>query len=132
MGTGSIEGWIFDDKNLNGALDSDEKGVEGIKVRLEDGTTVVTDKDGHYSFPSVGAGRHMVILDAARIPAAYTFIGAETATVEVKHRVSVRVDFPFILGAGIRGRVVAVPKEGDKPTARQGSRTYWWSSNPEI
>ena len=120
MGTGSIEGWVFDDRNLNGALDRDEKGVEGVKVKLEDESTVVTDKDGHYSFPSVGAGRHFVILDAARIPAAYTFVGAETATVEVKHRGSARVDFPFVLGACIRGRVLAAPKDGEKAGAATG------------
>ncbi|MFZ0929257.1 MAG: SdrD B-like domain-containing protein [Syntrophobacteraceae bacterium] len=120
MGTGSIEGWVFDDKNLNGALDRDEKGVEGVKVKLEDGSTVVTDKDGHYSFPSVGAGKHVVILDAARIPAAYTFVGAETATVEVRHRSSARVDFPFILGAGIRGRVLAATKDGETAVAATG------------
>lgn len=114
MGTGSIEGWIFDDKNLNGALDRDEKGVEGVKVKLEDGSTVVTDKDGRYCFPSVRAGKHVVMLDAARIPAAYTFVGAETATVEVKNHGSARVDFPFILGADIRGRVLAAPKDGEK------------------
>ncbi|MGA3114120.1 MAG: SdrD B-like domain-containing protein [Syntrophobacteraceae bacterium] len=120
MGTGSIEGWVFDDKNLNGALDGDEKGVEGVKVKLEDGSTVVTDKEGHYSFPSVGAGKHVVILDAERIPAAYTFIGAETTTVEVKHRTSARVDFPFILGANLRGRVLAAPKDGEKAEAATG------------
>jgi hypothetical protein len=120
MGTGSIEGWVFDDKNLNGALDRDEKGVEGIKVRLEDGSTVVTDKDGHYCFASVGSGKHVVILDAARIPAAYTFVGAETATVEVKHRGSARVDFPFILGASIRGRVVVAPKEKEATQTATG------------
>jgi hypothetical protein len=120
MGTGSIEGWVFDDKNLNGALDRGEKGVEGVKVKLEDGSAVVTDKDGHYSFPSVGAGKHVVMLDAARIPAAYTFVGTETSTVEVKHRGSARVDFPFVLGAGIRGRVLAAPKDGEKADAATG------------
>lgn len=120
LGTGTIEGWVFDDKNLNGALDRDEKGVEGIKVKLEDGSTVLTDKEGHYSFPSVGSGKHVVMLDAARIPAAYTFIAAETATVEVKHRGSARVDFPFILGSCIRGRVLARPKDGDAQAAAKG------------
>ncbi|HYA42222.1 MAG TPA: SdrD B-like domain-containing protein [Syntrophobacteraceae bacterium] len=120
MGTGSIEGWVFDDRNLNGALDQDEKGVEGVKVKLEDGSTVVTDSTGRYYFPSVSAGRHFVILDAARIPAAYTFIGSETTTVEIRHRASARVDFPFILGADIRGRVLAAPKEGEKGDSATG------------
>jgi hypothetical protein len=120
QGTGSIEGWVFEDKNLNGALDRDEKGVEGVKIKLEDGSTVVTDKDGRYSFPSVGAGKHVVMIDAARIPAAYTFVGAETTTVEVKHRGSARVDFPFILGAGIRGRVLEISKDGEKAETPKG------------
>ncbi len=120
QGTGSIEGWVFDDKNLNGALDSDEKGVEGVKIRLEDGSTVLTDKEGHYSFPAVGTGKHVVMLDAERIPVAYTFTGAETTTVEVKHRASARVDFPFALGAGIRGRVLEAPKDGEKADAAKG------------
>ncbi len=120
MGTGNIEGWVFDDKNLNGALDRDEKGVEGVKVKLEDGSTVVTDKEGHYRFPSVGAGRHFVILDAARIPAAYTFVGAETTTVDVKNRGSARVDFPFVLGAAIRGRVLTASKDGETADAATG------------
>jgi hypothetical protein len=120
MGTGSIEGWVFEDKNLNGALDRDEKGVEGVKVKLEDASTAVTDKDGHYSFPSVGTGKHVVMIDAARIPAAYTFVGAETTTVEVKHRGSARVDFPFILGAGIHGRVLAAPKDGEQAETAKG------------
>ncbi len=107
LGTGSIEGWVFEDKNSNGSLDRDEKGVEGIKVKLENGSTAVTDKNGHYSFPAVGAGKHVLLLDAARVPAAYTFVGSETVGVDVQRRGSARVDFPFVLGAGIRGRIVA-------------------------
>lgn len=40
--------------------------------------------------------------------------------VEVKHRGSARVDFPFILGAGIRGRVLTAPKDGEKADAATG------------
>lgn len=120
LGTGAIEGWVFDDKNLNGALDRDEKGVDRIKVRLEDGSTVLTDNAGRYYFPSVGAGKHVVMLDAARIPAAYSFVGSENVTVEVKHRGNARVDFPFILGANIRGRVAAARSGGEKTPPAAG------------
>ena len=105
-------------------LTGTKKGVEGVKVKLEDASTTVTDKDGHYFFPSVGAGKHVVMLDAARIPPAYTFIGAETATVEVKNRGRRRVDFPFVLGAGIRGRPWLPREMRKKQMPRQGSRTY--------
>ncbi len=110
LGTGSIEGWVFNDANLNRALDPGETGVEGIKVRLEDGSAVTTDKNGHYLFPAVGAGKHIVSLDAKRIPAAYTFLGSETMGAEVQRRGKSRVDFPFVRGAGIRGRVLSDPR----------------------
>ncbi len=110
LGTGSIEGWVFNDANLNGSLDAGEKGVEGIKVKLEDGSTVTTDKSGHYQFPAVGAGKHIVALDAKRIPAAYTFLGSETMGVEVQRRGKSRADFPFVRGASLQGRVLSDSK----------------------
>lgn len=117
LGTGSIEGWVFNDANLNSALDQGEAGVEGIKVKLEDGSAVATDRNGHYQFPAVGAGKHVVSLDARRIPAAYTFLGSETVSVEVQRRAKSRADFPFVRGAGIRGRVLADPQGTGKAAA---------------
>ena len=32
-GPKQVEGWVFNDANLNGAMDSGEEGVEGVKVR---------------------------------------------------------------------------------------------------
>ena len=116
LGSGSIEGWVFNDANLNQARDSGEEGVAGIKVRLEDGSEVTTDHAGYYKFPAVAAGKHVVTLEARRIPAAYTFEGSETVAVEVKRRAAARVDFPFAMGAGIKGRVLEDPKGTGKPT----------------
>ena len=116
LGAGSIEGWVFNDANLNGAMDSGEEGVSGIKVRLEDGSEVTTDPRGYYKFDAVGAGKHVVTLDARRIPAAYTFEGSETVAVEVKRRAAARVDFPFVKGISIKGRVLEDPKGTGKPT----------------
>ncbi len=117
LGSGTIEGWVFNDVNLNQAMDSGEQGVEGIKVRLEDGSEVATDQRGYYKFPAVAAGKHVLALEARRIPAAYTFEGSETVAVEVKRRAAARVDFPFVMGAGIKGRVLADPKGAGRPAA---------------
>jgi len=116
LGSGSIEGWVFNDANLNGALDEGEEGVEGVKVRLEDGSEVATDHRGYYKFAAVAAGKHVVTLESRRIPAAYTFEGAETVVVEVKRRSTARVDFPFVKGISIKGRVLEDPKGTGKPT----------------
>jgi hypothetical protein len=120
LGTGSIEGWVFNDANLNGAFDVGELGVEGVKMRLEDNSTVTTDKNGHYQFPAVSAGKHVVSLEARRIPATYTFLGSETLAVEVQRRGTARVDFPFVRGASIRGRVLAEPQGKGKAAFEAG------------
>jgi uncharacterized repeat protein (TIGR01451 family) len=44
------------------------KGVEGVKVYLEDGRYSVTDKDGKYHFEGVPAGSHVVQMDGPSIP----------------------------------------------------------------
>lgn len=115
LGSGSIEGWVFNDANLNQALDQGEEGVEGVKVRIEDGSEVATDRRGYYKFAAVAAGKHVVTLESRRIPAAYTFEGSETMAVEVKRRSTVRVDFPFVKGISIKGRVLEDPKATGKP-----------------
>jgi len=46
-------------------------GVAGIRLMLEDGTYVVTDKDGLYHFEGVRPGSHVVQLDTASVPATH-------------------------------------------------------------
>jgi hypothetical protein len=115
LGSGTIEGWVFNDANLSKALGPGNEGVAGIKVKLEDGSEVTTDQSGYYKFPAVAAGKHVVTLDARRIPAAYTFEDSETEAVEVQRRATARVDFPFVKGASIRGRVLEDLKGTGKP-----------------
>ncbi|KQT31314.1 hypothetical protein ASG29_15250 [Sphingomonas sp. Leaf412] len=45
------------------------RGVADIRILLEDGTYVVTDKDGLYHIEGVRPGRHVVQLDRGTIPA---------------------------------------------------------------
>lgn len=54
-----------------GAPASGRTGVAGIRLMLEDGTFVVTDKDGLYHFEGVRPGRHVVQLDIASVSAAH-------------------------------------------------------------
>lgn len=53
-----------------GCLDPERgrKGVAGIRLLMEDGSYVVTDKDGFYHFEGVAPGTHVVQLDRASVP----------------------------------------------------------------
>ncbi|MFK3890431.1 hypothetical protein [Sphingomonas sp. NPDC079357] len=56
------------------------RGVRGIRLLLEDGTFVVTDKDGLYHFEGVRAGRHVVALDRASVPASHEPVACDADT----------------------------------------------------
>lgn len=47
------------------------KGVPDVRVMLEDGTYVVTDKDGQYHFEAVRPGTHVVQIDTVSLPKGY-------------------------------------------------------------
>ena len=44
-------------------------GVPSVRIIMEDGSSVVTDKEGRYSFPNVRPGLHVLHLDATSLPA---------------------------------------------------------------
>jgi len=43
-------------------------GVAGIRIYLEDGSSVTTDSDGRFSFPAVRPGMHALRLDPTTLP----------------------------------------------------------------
>ena len=54
---------------------SEEQGVEGIRVYLEDGRYAVTDAGGRFHFEGVEPGTHVAQLDAVTIPEYFDAIG---------------------------------------------------------
>ena len=63
-----IIGKVFMDNNANGIQEKGEIGVQGVKIYLEDGRYVITDKEGKYHFDNVSPGMHIVKLDPESIP----------------------------------------------------------------
>lgn len=81
--------------------DSQRKGIPGIRLMLEDGTFVVTDKDGLYHFEGVRPGRHVVQLDAASVPATHEPVLCDADTRQAGSAVSRFVES----GGGLLQRV---------------------------
>ncbi len=50
---------------------SDETGLAGVRIFLEDGTFAVTDKNGMFHFAAVKPGTHVVQLDSVTLPEKY-------------------------------------------------------------
>jgi uncharacterized repeat protein (TIGR01451 family) len=65
---GVIIGKVFVDLNRNRIQDDKEPGVPGVRLYLEDGSYVITDSEGRYSFYGVLERTHVVKLDRTTIP----------------------------------------------------------------
>ena len=120
---GFILGKVFMDCNANGVQDKGEPGVPGVRLYLEDGTYVVTDGGGKYSFYGIANRTHVVKADRTTLPA-----GARLETisarnlgdpgsriVDLKAGELARADFAI---AGCDAVVVAEVKARAKATAR--------------
>lgn len=68
------------------------KGVPGIRILLEDGTFVVTDKDGLYHLEGVRPGKHVVQLDANTVPASLEPVACDADTRQAGSAISRFVD----------------------------------------
>lgn len=56
------------------------KGIAGVRLMLEDGTFVITDRDGLYHIEGIRPGRHVVQLDTGSIPASHEAVACDADT----------------------------------------------------
>jgi hypothetical protein len=105
-GIGSSYGFVFNDLNGNRLKDLKEEGIEGVKIRLEDGSSAISDKEGRYEFSDVEAGSHYLSLEERKIPAGYNLVSPTRIEVKVERRKAARQDFLFISSGEISGRVL--------------------------
>jgi len=63
-----ITGKVFLDVSGNGVQDPHEPGVAGVALYLEDGTSILTDSAGNFSYCGVRAGTHVLKVDPVTLP----------------------------------------------------------------
>ena len=67
---GIVVGKIFVDCNQNRFQDPGDVGIHGVRVFLEDGTWVISDSEGKYSFVGLRPATHVLRLDPITLPEA--------------------------------------------------------------
>ncbi len=63
-----LAGMAYADVNGNSMKDSDEKGVPGVRLYMEDGTNFTTDATGKYSYCGIEPRTHVLKVDKASLP----------------------------------------------------------------
>jgi uncharacterized repeat protein (TIGR01451 family) len=63
-----VLGKIFVDCNGNSIQDAEEIGIPGVRLYLEDGTYLVSDVEGKYSYCGLKPMTHMLKVDATTLP----------------------------------------------------------------
>jgi len=119
---GSIGNYVWNDANGDGVQDSNEKGIQGIRVKLtnlanDDESRYTTSKNGHYEFKDLCEGEYKVTIkdeDVASLTQTYDPDGKKNNKTEVElkgsHDDHTKADF------GYRGKRIA-PATGSGSTA---------------
>ena len=100
-----IEGRVFRDNNISGNASAGEPGLAGVQVRLDDGQTTLTDKEGRYRFHGVSAGLHQVSIGLEQFDAPVRMTTPSQADVDLIRDRQARADFGIINFARVMGNV---------------------------
>jgi len=103
-----VIGKVFVDRNGNRLQDEHEPGIPGVLVRFEEGTGLVSDSEGKYSYCGLTPTTHVAKVDRSTLPPGATLAAsgnrnagdAESLFVDLKYGEVRRADFivPFVEG----------------------------------
>lgn len=65
---GCVLGKIFVDCNVNHVQDREELGIPGVRLYFEDGTWLISDSEGKYSYCGLPPKSHTLKVDASTLP----------------------------------------------------------------
>jgi large repetitive protein len=63
-----VAGKVFVDCNNNHVQDTEELGVPGVRLYMEDGTYFITDSEGKYSYCGIAPKSHVISVDTLTMP----------------------------------------------------------------
>jgi large repetitive protein len=119
---GILMGKVFLDCDRNHVQGQEELGIPGVRLFLQDGTFVITDSEGKYSFVGLAARTHIVKIDPLTLPerARMTSISnrhsgvGDSAFVDLKNGELHRADFTeFSCSDVVLAQVYARRKKGE-------------------
>lgn len=92
QGTGTLNGQVFYDENGDGVRQPSERGAENILLVLDGRFATTTNRDGYYTFGSVGLGTRSVSVQLEKVPLPWGLADESPRQVVVRLREESRVD----------------------------------------
>jgi uncharacterized repeat protein (TIGR01451 family) len=65
---GCVVGQVFVDCNVNSVKDKEELGIPGVRMYFENGTYMVSDSEGKYSYCGLRPTTHVLKVDSSTLP----------------------------------------------------------------
>jgi hypothetical protein len=90
-GSGHLGGVVYLDANANGRYDAGETGAANVVVILDGRFSVHTDANGHFEFPLVAAGHHVLTVQADNLPLPWSLNNAGRTDVDVSTRANTEI-----------------------------------------
>lgn len=114
-----LSGHVFYDDNQNGLLDSNEKRISDVNVRLNDSIIASTGQNGAYAFRFMKPGTYSLGLDMGKLPA-YLDVRDEVQIV-LKNLHNTTFNIPLIKMSSVTGNVFEdYNRDGIKQTDEPG------------
>jgi len=102
---GNIEGYVFNDLDMDGVRQIDESGEEGVKVYLGKDNVQMTDSNGYFTFKHIRAKEATVNIDTSTIPSGFVVTSDLTKKVKIMHKKTLQADFGVASRSEITGYV---------------------------
>jgi hypothetical protein len=103
---GTIRGRVFRDLNLNGTFNSEEPGLSGVQVEIEnEHKTAVTDAEGRFEFSGVNPGSHQVRLLLGEHAGSFRLTGPAEVRTELLEQKMAEVYFGVVNFSRLMGNV---------------------------
>jgi hypothetical protein len=101
----TISGRVFSDLNVNGAYNSGEPGLVGVRVELNTGETVRTDSQGRFEFSDLSPDAYRVSVPLNQFTRAVRVTSPADVRVDLIEQKMAEVDFGIVNFARVLGNV---------------------------
>jgi hypothetical protein len=101
----TIQGRVFSDLNVNGAYNTGEPGLPGVRVELSTGETVRTDSQGRFEFAGLAPNIYRVIVPLNQFTQAVRVTTPTDVRVDLINEKTAEVNFGIVNFARVIGNV---------------------------